>query len=155
MNIALNIDDFHLNHIYFNEPIENTIIEDSKFIKLIYSNDDVVLNGLFLFLDIKPIQKEVYFKKIKYYFELNNNMQKLNKIFEIEESILQLYNKNKNKKMIIKDVLKSGILKLFPNYEDEIQNNKVVNDINNFILKISGIWENNDEIGITYKIIPF
>ena len=155
MNIALNIDDFHLNNIYFNEPIENTIIEDSKFIKLIYSNNDVVLNGLFLFLNIKPIQKEVYFKKIKYFFDLNNNTQKLNKIFQIEESILNLYNNNKNKKNIIKDVLKSGILKLFPNYEDEIQNNRVTNDVNNFILKISGIWENNEEIGITYKIIPF
>tara|TARA_A100001015_G_scaffold315984_1_gene429150 strand:+ start:589 stop:1056 length:468 start_codon:yes stop_codon:yes gene_type:complete len=155
MNIALNIDDFHLNNIYFNEPIENTIIEDSKFIKLIYSNNDVVLNGLFLFLNIKPIQKEVYFKKIKYFFDLNNNTQKLNKIFQIEESILNLYNNNKNKKTIIKDVLKSGILKLFPNYEDEIQNNRVTNDVNNFILKISGIWENNEEIGITYKIIPF
>ena len=155
MNIALNIDDFHLNNIYFNEPVENTIIEDSKFIKLIYSNDDVVLNGLFLFLNIKPIQKEVYFKKIKYFFDLNNNTHKLNKIFQIEESILNLYNNNKNKKTIIKDVLKSGILKLFPNYDDEINNNKVTNDVNNFILKISGIWENNEEIGITYKIIPF
>ena len=58
MNIVINQNQFNNNCIYFNEPIQNTVMDNSKFIKLIYSNENIMLNGIFLFLNIKTMNKE-------------------------------------------------------------------------------------------------
>ena len=48
MNIVFTNDQFNISNVYFNEPIQNTVMENSKFIKIIYSNELIILNGLFL-----------------------------------------------------------------------------------------------------------
>jgi hypothetical protein len=58
------------------------------------------------------------------------------------------YIKNKIQRKIIFNTLNSGVIKIFPNNDtDFISNN------NSFILKISGIWENETEYGLTYKLL--
>ena len=44
--------------------------------------------------------------------------------------------------------MSTGAVKLFPNDINELNNGK-----NSFILKISGIWEDQNEYGLTYKIM--
>ena len=108
MNIVLTDSQYEADHIYFMEPIVNTIMENSVFIKVIYSNPIIILNGLYLQLDLKLISSEIYFKKVKYTYDINNdhNRNMLNKIFNIENSILdvdkqlQTMNININKKSI-------------------------------------------------------
>jgi len=170
MNIVLTDSQYEADHIYFMEPIVNTIMENSVFIKVIYSNPIIILNGLYLQLDLKLISSEIYFKKVKYTYDINNDHNRimLNKIFNIENSILDKYSIssiNKKKKNIIYDTLISGAIKLYPNaqYNDEAVSNTTTNTVtksvskvsssNVFILKISGIWENTNEYGLTYKII--
>jgi hypothetical protein len=170
MNIVLTELQYEADSIYFMEPIVNTIMENSVFIKVIYSNPIIILNGLYLQLDLKLISSEIYFKKVKYTYDVNNDYNKnmLNKIFNIENSILDKYSTNsfiKKKKNIIWDTLITGAIKLYPNtmYNETNDCNAIVNTIpksvsklntpNVFILKISGIWENTNEYGLTYKII--
>lgn len=170
MNIVLTDLQYDVDNIYYMEPIVNTIMENSVFIKLIYSNPIIILNGLYLKLDIKLISSEIYFKKMKYTYDINNDHNKnmLNKIYNIENSILDKYSMNssiKKKKNIIWDTLITGAIKLYPNtlYNDDSVSNTMVNTVTNhvsklntnsiFILKISGIWENTNEYGLTYKII--
>ncbi len=47
-NMLLNIDDFNKNNIIFNEPIKNSIIINSNFIKIVYADEIIVFNGIFL-----------------------------------------------------------------------------------------------------------
>jgi len=139
-------------------------MENSVFIKLIYSNSIIILNGLYLQLDLNLISSEVYFKKLKHTYDINNvnNNNVLNNIYNIENGILDKYNSNKKKKNIIHDALITGIIKLYPNtrYNDDMESNTLTSSISKFnststtvfILKISGIWENDNEYGLTYKI---
>jgi len=150
MNIILNPKQFNMNHVYFSEPIENTIMDESIFIKILYSNELMTLNGIFTDLEIKITQKDNYFKKIKFNFDTTQNNEILQKVYKMETDILNKYNSNKTKKRTIYDSLSTGNMKIFPNIGTEI--NKCSNK---FILKISGLWENNHEIGITYKIIIY
>ena len=121
MNVILTQDEYDISHIYYNEPIQNTVMNNSKFIKMIYSNEYIILNGVYLLLNFK---------------------------FEVEENILNKYPSLKKPKKIIYDTMITGAIKLFPNDIDDLNNGK-----NSFILKISGIWEDQNEYGLTYKII--
>ena len=146
MNIVLTPEQFNKDKIYFTEPIENTVMEDSRFIKILYSNELVTLNGIFVDVKFKILHRENYFKKIKYTFDTGSNKEILQQIYNMESNILNHYNCNKNKKTIIKDSLSSGMMKIFPNPDTHIFTSNI------FILKISGLWENATEYGVTYKI---
>jgi hypothetical protein len=62
--------------------------------------------------------------------------------------ILNKYSNNsKTQKRSLRNSLNTGVIKYFSMDNKPYNNNKV------FILKISGIWENDTEYGITYKIM--
>jgi hypothetical protein len=147
MNVILTHKQFNKNHIYFYEPIENTIMDNSKFIKLVYSTEDITVNGIYLLMNITITSKENYFKKIKYNFELNSNKELLSDLFRIEQEILMKYDTpKKTKKLNIYESLNTCCLKIYPSSECKKSSN-------NFILKISGVWENEREYGLTFKIL--
>ena len=52
MNLVLDENNYNINNIFFYEPVKNTVMDDSKFIRIIYSDEHVILNGIYLKLDI-------------------------------------------------------------------------------------------------------
>jgi hypothetical protein len=85
-----------------------------------------------------------YYSKYKYTIELTNE---INKIKQMEATILQKMNKNHKKPQHnIYDHLLSGCIKISDTPPAQLENV-------NIILKISGIWETETECGITYKFI--
>jgi hypothetical protein len=120
MNVIIDFNKFNINNIFFYDPIKNNIIDDSNFVRLIYSDQNLILNGLYLQINLDKTQ------------EIHNILE------TIENEILNKYNVNIEKVNRIKLQL-VYIIKY-------IKNNKL-------ILKISGIWENNNKIGLTYKFI--
>lgn len=154
MNIILQPKYVNKNNIYFSEPVENTIMEDSTFIKIYYSNEIMTLNGIFMDMEIKIISKDNYFKKMRYNFDIKQNNTLLQKIYNIENDILNKYNYTKSKKRNIYDSLSNGNMKLFPSIEINANPN-IYKCENRFILKISGLWESKREIGLTYKIVIY
>lgn len=148
MNVILIPSQFEKKHIYFYEPIENTIMDNSQFIKIVYSTEDLILNGVYLLMNLTITNKEVYFKKMKYNFDMNINKELIKSICLIEQQILENYKVvNKTKKLNIYESLISGSIKIYPPPE-------TTKSPNNFILKISGVWENESEFGLTFKILP-
>ena len=149
MNVVIKEEQFNLTNVYYTEPIQNIIMDNSQFVKIVYSNEDVMMNGIYLLVDLKHINKESYFKKIKITYDTSLNKNILNRIYDIENQLLQKYNSTKKiQRKIIYDTLNNGVIKLFPNDEKDIISNN-----NSFILKISGIWENETEYGLTYKLL--
>jgi hypothetical protein len=63
----------------------------------------------------------------------------------IEEDMLKKYRTTKTPSYKIYDQIKSGYIKVFSDVTNR-QNNS-------FILKISGIWETQNNYGLTYKFI--
>jgi hypothetical protein len=150
MNIVIDIDEFNKDHIFLQEPVKNNIIDDSKFIRIIYSNNIFSINTLYIVFNLHISQIEHYFNKHKFVFNVKQNMKPIAQLKYIEDSILDKVVIN-NKKPVFRlyEQLNAGNLKLF---KDNLKLHKINND-NEFIIKISGIWENEYEYGITYKFV--
>jgi len=144
MNIIKRIDQFDENNIFFCEPIKNNIMNDGNFIRIIYSTNNFVLNGIYLLLNLNDVLCEKYYNKYKCVFNTTVHKDIIENIKIIEEQILKKYNiKNKTPQYKIYEQLKIGIIKLFNDIGSK-QNG-------NFILKIAGIWETVNSYGLTYK----
>ena len=48
MNLVLDYKKYNVNNIFFYDPVKNTVMDDSKFIRIIYSDVNIILNGLYL-----------------------------------------------------------------------------------------------------------
>jgi hypothetical protein len=150
MNIVIDIDEFNKDNIFLQEPVKNNIIDDSKFIRIIYSNNIFSINTLYIGFDLHIVQLENYFNKHKFVFNVKQNAKAINQLKSIEESILdKIFINNKKPVFRLYEQLNSGNLKLF---KDNLKLHKINSD-NEFIIKISGIWDNEYEYGITYKFV--
>ena len=155
MNIVKTLEQYNSNYIYFLEPIKNNIMNDSSFIRIIYSDSLFMLNGVFLLVDIDNIITEKYYNKIKCTFNISDYTSLIYKIKIIEESILnKIPITNKVKKYKIYEQLISGCIRIFSDEDyNKIFNNPIKTNNNKFILKISGFWETEYELGLTYKFV--
>lgn len=150
MNIVIDIDDFNKDNIFLQEPVKNNIIDDSKFIRLIYSNNIFAVNTVYIVFNLQIINIENYFNKHKFVFNVKQNTKLINQLKSIEESILdKIFINNKKPVLRLYEQVNSGNIKLF---KDSLKLHKPYSD-NEFIIKISGIWENEYEYGITYKFV--
>jgi hypothetical protein len=144
MNIILLLKEFNIMNVFFLERIKNTIMDNSHFIRLNYSNSLLSWNGIYLLVEFNAVKHEAHYNKYKYTMDINNNQQVISTLNNIEQSILSKYKANKQKKLVLCDYLSSGFIKM---------SNKCLQYNNKFILKISGIWENPKEYGLTFKFI--
>mgnify|MGYP001370941754 CR=1 FL=1 len=147
--IAENIDNINTNNIIICDPIKNSIMQYSNFYKIVYSNELLSLNGLYILFDLNKIN----INKDKLNFNYSDNKDTIDKIAIIENYILNLICSNKNKIFKITELLSNGFIKYCSN---EINNIVYFNNMHNnksLILKISGLWETKENIGVTFKII--
>ena len=149
MNLVTTLDQYNPRCIFFLEPIKNTVIPNSNFIRIYYSNSDFTLNGIYLSINFTNINTEKYYNKYKCIFNKNDNLQLINQLFTFEKEILKKYEiKDKIPQHSLFNQINQGSMKIFADNESIFSSNM------NFILKVSGIWENETEYGITYKFIP-
>ena len=146
MNIVKQLDQYDDSYVYFGEPIKNNVMNDSVFIRILYSNSLMTLSGIYLLINIKDLECEKYYNKFKCSFNAPAHIDIIHKIKQIEFDLLQKIEiKNKIPQYKIYDLFKNGVLKFF--------NEIIPKENNNFILKISGIWETPYTYGLTYKLI--
>lgn len=155
--IAIEHTNFHENNIFICDPIKNSIIQSSLFYKIIYSNKLISMNGIFIIFNLNNVTNI----KKKFLFKFEDNINIINYLSIIEEKILNLINNKKVKLTKIADNLTNGFITYntdfyFNNHNDILLSNDISNkfyDVKKFILKISGIWETKENIGITFKFI--
>jgi len=171
MNIVKQVNQFNENNIFFCQPIKNNIIENGVFIRILYKINTFVLNGIYLLLPLKDVRIEKYYNKQKYIFDINKNKQVLGKVKEIEETILKKAGiRNKSPLFKISENITHGNLKIINyniqsttskeqfntqnKYEDHLEEDgdipRTTSDLS-VVLKISGIWENENCYGVTFK----
>ena len=146
MNLVKNIEQFNTDYVYFCDPIKNNIMNEGNFIRILYSTNNFVLNGIYLIVTFNDILCEKYYSKYRCCFNVNTHIDTINSIKIIEEEILKKYeSSNKIPQYKINEQLRNGNLKIFT----DIGNKSSCS----FILKISGIWETEEKYGLTYKFI--
>lgn len=154
MSVILDIDTFNADNIYYIQNVKNNVKQNSYFSRIIYSTDHFSLKNIYFSINlINPTFKEQYLKTIIYFDEKDCY---LDKIYKIEREFLQKYIEYKtfnrsDEKLIpnysIYNQCKSNSIKIF---KDNIN----YNDKNiNILIKISGIWQTDNNVGITYKFI--
>ena len=145
MNLVKSINQYNEDNIYFCEPIKNNIMNEGNFIRILYSTNNVVLNGIYLLVSFNDIVCDKYYNKYKCVFNTNTHKNIIDSLKIIEENILKKIEiKNKLPQLKIYEQLKNGNIKLF---------NEVNKTSCSFVLKISGIWETHNNYGLTYKFI--
>jgi hypothetical protein len=146
MNIAVPIEDFDINNVFFQEAIKNTILDNSSFIRVIYSNEYFMCNGVCIKFNIPILNIDRSFNKYKCTFDILNNTELIKRITNIENKLISKCNiTNKTPVFRISEQLKHKFIKV------SIINTYLQNI--SFIIKISGIWYNELEYGLTYKFV--
>uniref|UniRef100_A0A6C0JZI4 Uncharacterized protein n=1 Tax=viral metagenome TaxID=1070528 RepID=A0A6C0JZI4_9ZZZZ len=172
MNIVINPYQFNNKNIFFLEKKKNNII-DGCFSKVIYSSENFTMNGIFFvipFISKLGTQYTSSYSKISvreslgyqdcvesklvvcFYTHDVKNLQYITLLSEIENNIVNTYKEmnglKKRNNLVLTNQLYKGCFKIYK----ETQNNKSLNE-KKYMLKISGVWENAEEVGITYKFI--
>jgi hypothetical protein len=149
MNIILNLNNINSYNVCFLEPKKN-IIMDGLFTKMNFLNDYLTMNGIFIIFPIDQYSIENNEKKYYLKFKHTSNMRTVQEFSKLENNLLELYNtnhnKNKKKSLLLSKQLYNGYIKIYK------ENVHIIHDKLQLVMKISGIWENNTEIGLTYKL---
>jgi len=146
MNIVKTLEQYDDDCVYFCEPIKNNIMNDGYFIRIIYSTPLIMINGIYILININHTTIEKYYNKFKCVFDIAIHKDLIEKLHIIEENIIKKINiKGKIPQYKIFEQLKNGNIKIFSDNNDKITNT--------FLLKIAGIWETDTYYGLTYKFI--
>ena len=145
MNLVKSIEQYNDKNTFFCEPIKNNIMSDGNFIRIIYSTQHFILNGIYLLVNLHDITCEKFYNKYKCNFNILNHKDIIDNLKIIEEELLKKYNMNKIPSYKIYEQMKTGYIKLFTDVGNRSQCS--------FILKISGIWETQYNYGLTYKFL--
>ena len=145
MILVTSFKQFNDFYIYFCDSIKNTVMVDGIYTRILYSSPSVVLNGIYISFTFKDVECEKYYNKFKLNFDISKNETSINAIKNIEELILKKYNSTKTPQFKLGEQLNCGNIKLFNSF-----NTKQLT----MLLKISGIWENANNYGLTFKFYP-
>lgn len=146
MNIGITIDQYNNDYIYLCEPTKNNVMNEGTFIRILYSTPLVIINGVYLYLNLNDTIMEKYYNKYKCIFNVNTHKDLIEGIRNAEEKLLKKANiKYKIPQYKIYEQLRNGHIKIFTDINAKPSNL--------FILKISGIWETDTSYGVTYKFL--
>jgi len=133
----------------FSEKTKNNVLSGGDFYRLYYSDEESTFNGVYIGLTFKRVVIEKYFNKIKCCFSKEDNAQIVGRIKAIEKDILRKTPGGSRKRPVyrIEEQLNSNYIKLFtdthPSYGSATEAT--------LMLKISGIWSNANECGLTFR----
>lgn len=147
MLLSLIPEQFNQNNIILEDKQKNIILDNGDFYRIYYSDENVCLNGVFINFSLKNTMIEPYFNKIKCSFDGHSNKKTINYLKNIEKSILQTITIPGKKICRIEEQLSNCFIKIFSD-SDKIK--KKFEKLN-ILLKISGIWQNKNEHGITFR----
>ena len=147
------LESINYESIILNEAVKNSVLQYNYFYKLIYSTDILVLTSIFAIFELTNIVIE---NDIITFNKNTNNFDIFNKLIALEEYLLKLLNSSKTKLYKFKEIYDNKSLRFVFNETSEMLENNI-NTINtknkNLILKISGLWESKESIGLTFKFI--
>lgn len=168
---------FNCDYASLTEKTKNNVIENSWFHRLMYEHNAFTMNGVAINFSLTINKTETSYDKLKHCFSLaeDNNHAVVNEIIRIEREILACTTLFEGKQPMyhIENQTKQGFIKLFNGTSRSHKTYSAAlpmvtthhtlktyhmkprplnfSQTQDFILKISGIWYNDVNYGITYK----
>ena len=144
MQSHLLINKQHIHNIFFAPTQVNKILNNSKYTKLLYSTNIITLNGVLFHIQLNNFRHYKHFNK--YYISFDNIPVELYDIMVLEKSLL-------HKKFPTK-LPTYNIFNIIQHKQLNFYSNRTIPNPGSLILKISGIWSNETECGLTFRIYP-
>lgn len=150
MNVVLQKNQFNIENINLLKKKVNNVIS-GYFTKFIYSSELFTMNGLYLDFSIHNMVSNIENRclSISYQPYEKDNMYQVSSLTSIEAQLLDYYNCINNIRKqcvpILSKKLYSGNIKKI--LDANILPNNVIT------VKVSGIWETENEIGLAIKMI--
>jgi len=160
MNIIFELSQINLDNIIFSDSKKNAIM-DGSFTKIIYSDECLSTNGLYINFPLQIQLVETNANKHVFKFNIHQpaNSDIIQAISLIEQQILQFYKQfykcDKPNTLILADHLNYGNIKINIIDSSNNEHSNVFQNVSqkSLFIKISGIWETGESVGITYKFI--
>ena len=167
MNVVISLRDFNTQLVYFTDKKANTHIPNSTFNRITYSTSDFIMNGIYIQFELNVRSTEKNFNNNIYNCHFDaahpHNKMVIDIFDKIEADILEKWNKTRAHagmsvvtapakcRYDIIQQLRDGVISVWK--QDLYISDKP--QFYHFIIKISGVWENEteNEYGLTYKCI--
>jgi len=164
MNIAIDVNHYSIDNVYFGEPIKNAVIENGKFIRIFYSDDMMTLNGIYIKIDgdLKKMNDNDVERLLFIIRSIENSiLDKIcipnkTKVIKICDYLMFNINCNSNSSTnLFNSIGTSSNVNSSLNINNFKQNSNIgkIHNLNKMLLKISGVWETTHEYGLTFKFV--
>ena len=149
MFVAVTPDQYDPTAIMFSEKTKNNVLVGGDFYRIYYSDQESTHNGLYVFITLEKVVIERYFNKIKCCFAPRNNYDTIRNIKNLERSIISkvLGMGRRSPVYRIEEQLNNDYIKLYSEKDPRYGAAAHVQ----LLLKISGVWSNTKEYGITFR----
>ena len=169
MNVVITPGEYKCSQVYFSETKPNIHIPNSTFNRITYSTEDFIMNGIYLQFELFIRQNEQNYNSNIYNCQFDPNHEHNRAILSIFQTIekgildkwMRIHAASSSSGNIrtpthaptptpsgdIIQQLRSGVISVWKNdmrHYDKQQ-------FQHFIVKISGVWENETGCGLTYK----
>ena len=141
--LTIPLTELTLGGIIYYQAVPNTVMENSEFVRLGYSNADFTLHGMHLVVSGVTPSSDTVRGKRQCMFSYEPNQRWIEALIHLERSILSNVHERK-RTFRLRDQIVGGHVKLG---DSSIE-------FTNMIIKISGIWITSTSCGITYKLVP-
>ena len=143
MEYIINPDDIKCHHLIFKLPIKNQNSKYKYYYNLLYSNSDIHLKYILMKVTFHQSYVDTYdsFYKMK----VSKKDPVFKKIQDLEIMILTCLNQHVHKKLstsLYNELIMKDLMYVSP----QTNHNQTLH------LKISGIWEDEEHIGLVYKM---
>lgn len=151
MNVVIDINDITNRNIQYYEPISNTVLEDSTFLRIGYSNKLFSTNGLYICTSFNITKVDKYFNKIRYIYDYHKNRAIIETLITLEKTILDNIDiPGIVKTYRLKEQLQTDTISVFDLHDEKCIN---TNGLHILTLKLSGVWITQTKMGLTYKFL--
>lgn len=154
--LALDISQVSVDNIVYCDTKRNAVFEGGHFTKFIYSDSSMIMNTLYVYLPIDieyPLLISEPSGILQLMFSPTENANLIHTMSQLEHKLLVHYMSyfgitNKNKTYSVTSFLQKGVIKVVTSANHHVFSSHV-----KLLMKISGIWETQNAIGLTYKIM--
>jgi len=156
MIISIDMQKISLENIFLLETKRNNIM-NGNFTKITYSNELFTMNGIYVLcpIDVYSVEKIMNKKQVRLNPSISTNSLLIQEVSKFENRLLDYYRQSRNcdRKVsnLLSKQLQGGCIKVYKDFGNDADSPCPTNSMQ-YVIKISGIWESPEEIGLTYKL---
>ena len=148
MNVCLKLEDIQPRYIYFSNPVRNTVMENSMFMRTLYSDQLCSMSCIHIHLNFNMIKAYKYFNRYTYEFNYEDNIHGIDTLSKLEHTILDsLCLPKLTKTTRLNEHLMNDKIHIHTQSSTISTYNAIL------ILRITGIWLTSTHCGLIYKFL--